>query len=324
MKLMKYLTIAAAVATVAAQIPTASAETNIYGSVRAELQSLDTDGGTNDSLDIEDRTSRLGIKGSTEINDDLKIFGRIEYGLSAGGEFRQGEDLGLRQAHFGLKGDFGTLTIGSQTPLWHKMVRGAYMSDGNDSFRHGTVRDDDLIQYINTNEGLKLGVEVSVEDEDGEDINHSTLGAEYKNKSFKIQAAVVKDNVGTTNGTLIGVRGWLYLDAVTLSAFHHNSSDDFDLYGVGGGNVGASTGGCAGEDRTTTGLYGRYKTGSHQFHARFATLDCDSASAENSVKVEYVNKFTKQARVWASIEQISSATGIAEPSLAGAGVRYDF
>ncbi|MGH1484893.1 MAG: porin [Cellvibrionaceae bacterium] len=321
MKLVKYIstvTIATAIAS------SAAAETKVYGSLRLALQDLDTDGGTTDSLDIEDRLSRIGVKGSSKLNNGLTIFGQIEYGLSAGGEFTQGEDLGLRLATVGFKGDFGKVSIGSQTPLWHKMVRGAYFSDGNDSLRHGTIRDDDLVQYMGKNGGFSYGAEVSFEAEDDEDINHYTAGASYGNKKFKLQAAVLKDNLGDNTGTLTGIRAWAYLGPVTLSAFHHNSPDDFDLYGVGGGYASASTGACAGEDRDTTGIYGRYKTGSNQFHARFATLDCDSDSAEESIKLEYVKFLSKKTRIWLAYEEISSEGTVAEPTIAEIGLRHDF
>jgi predicted porin len=321
MKLMKYIS---TIAVAGALATTAAAETKVYGSLRFALQDLDTDGGATDSLDIEDRLSRIGVKGSSKLPNGISIFGQIEYGLSEGGEFAQGSDLGLRLATVGFKGDFGKVTIGSQTPLWHKMVRGAYFSDGNDSLRHGTIRDDDLVQYMGKSGGFSYGAEVSFEGEDDEDINHYTAGLSYGNKKFKLQAAALKDNLGDNTGTLVGVRAWAYLGPVTLSAFHHSSPDDFDLYGVGGGYVGATTAGCAGEDRDTTGIFGRYISGNNQFRARFATLDCDSDSAEESFKVSYAKQLSKKTRIWISYEDISSEGDIAEPSITEIGLRHDF
>lgn len=303
----------------------AFAEAEAYGSLRIALQDLDTDTNSdNDSLDIEDRLSRIGVKGSTDLSNGIKVFGQIEYGLSEGQELTQGSDLGLRLALAGFSGGFGKVTVGSQAPLWHKMVRVAYFEDGTDSLRHGAVRDDDLLQYMGKTGNFSYGAEVSFEGEDGEDINHYTVGAAYGNKLFKLQAAALKDNLGDENGTLAGIRGWLYLGSFTLSAFYHSSPEDFDLYGVGDGYIGASTGGCAGEDRDTAGIYGSYKFNSNQIHARFASLDCDSDSAEDSFKIEYVRTLSKKTRLWLAYEQISSEDAIAEPTMLELGLRHDF
>ncbi len=300
------------------------AEITPYGSLRMALQNLDTDGGATDSLDIEDRLSRIGIKASTEFAEGVTIFGQIEYGLTEGGEFTQGADQSLRLALVGFKGDFGTLTIGSQTTLFHKMVRAAYFEDGNDSLRHGAIRDDDLVQYNRKIGALSFGAEVSFEDEDDEDINHYTAAVQYATDRFKLQAAVLKDNVGANTGTMTGVRAWGYMGPLTLSAFYHSSPDDFDLYAVGPGYVGASAAACNGQDRDTAGIYASYRAGKHQIHGRYAALDCDADSAEDSIKLEYVHHFNPKAAVWLAYEQISSEGAVAEPAIAELGLRYDF
>lgn len=312
------------------------ADTTAYASLRFVVQNLDT-GGANDALDIEDRLSRFGIKASSTLDNGASIFGRIEYGVRTQfGEFVEGDEgANLRHAHVGFKGDFGKITLGTQTTLFHKFVRGSYFSDGLDSLRHGAIREEDLVQYTGKSGAFKYGIEASLNDEtDGEDVNHYTTAASYGNKKVKIQVANIQDVAGTNQGDLTGVRGWAYFGPLTLSAFYHDSSEDFDtifIAGTGsvtGGNITSSAGinnACANQGRDTTGIYGSYKFGSNQIHARYANLECDGANGVDidSTKIEYVSFLSKKARVWLAYEDLSTNTGT-EPSLFEAGVRYDF
>ena len=304
--------------------PISAMDVTPYASLRLALQDLDSDDGSDDALDIEDRFSRVGINATTELTETIMLTGQIEYGLAESGELEQGSDTSLRHAYLEFSGDFGNVRIGSQDALWHRIVRGAYFSDSLDSLRHGAIRDDDLVQYLGQFEDFKLGGELSFEGEEGDDVNHATIGAEYKADQYKLQVALLEDNLGEDNGNLIGIRGWLMLDSWTWSAFWHSATDDFDLYEVSGGNVGAETESCNDQDRDTLGLYGSYRQEVHQYHARIAAFDCDADSAEHSYKFEYVNTITEQARLWASFEKISSDSGVPEPAIAEVGFRYDF
>ena len=295
-----------------------------YGSLRLALQNLDSDENDDDALDIEDRFSRLGLTGTIDLTETTMLSGWIEYGLAESGELEQGGDTALRLAFLEFDGPLGNLRIGSQDLLWHRYVRGAYMSDALDSLRHGAIRDDDLVQYNYRFDRIRVGAELSFEGEDGEDINQGTAAIEYRDENYRLQAAIMRDNLGENTGTLAGVRGWIYSGQWAWSAFYHHSTDDFDLYFVSGGNVGAETASCGGEERDTAGIYGRYRSGQHQYHARIADFDCASDSAEQSYKFEYIYYLAEQARLWASFEQISSASGVPEPSIGEIGFRFDF
>ena len=304
-----------------------------YGSARVGINSVDANI-ENDGADGRDFLSRFGVKGSQPINDSLKAVGQIEYGNAA----TQGSSGKLRLQFFGLEGDFGKLYYGSQTTVWHKFVRGAYFSDGNDSLRGGAIRDDDLLQYYYKNGGLTLGLAAQTENRDGDDIDQYQIGAEYKAGGAKFQAALAKDNRGDNTGTLLGLRAWYTTGNFTVSAMRHAATDDFDLYGFSSGytsvsvpktegtvtldasgnpalgtKTGSSTVGaltkCSGQDVATNALYGRYKSGSHQIHARYAVNDCEDSGDVSSVKVEYVRFLGKKARIWASYETFDSDDG---------------
>jgi predicted porin len=102
-------------------------KTSFYGSLRLGIDYVDA-GTVDDAANGRDFLSRIGAKASVSLTDSLTGIGKIEYGLRGddGVNFDQNDKPGMHQVYIGLKGDFGAVTYGSQTILWHKFVRGAY------------------------------------------------------------------------------------------------------------------------------------------------------------------------------------------------------
>jgi len=317
-------------------------KTSFYGSLRlgADFVDANTD---DDALNGRDFLSRIGTKASVDLGDGLTGLAVVEYGLRGDDNvnFSQNNKPGLRQVLVGVKGDFGKITYGSQTILWHKFVRGAYFSDGLDSLRQGAIRDDDFLQWEKKSGNWKFGAALQTEKQDGDSFDQYQAAVEYKAGPVKLQAALAKDQQGDNNGSLYGVRGWYNIsDSVTVSAFHHQASEDFDIYGgnssgnvklkstASGNDVGGVTS-CKNEDRSTTGIYGKWKQGKNQVHARYAVNACDMKGDVSSIKVEYIRYLSKKFRLWASFEQLDSddtrlpSTGddLSEFQL---GARFDF
>ncbi|MCG7872841.1 MAG: porin [Candidatus Thiodiazotropha lotti] len=120
MKKVLSLAIAAALVAPAA----AMADATIYGKVRQSLDIVDfSDAGGDDEIQINNRTSRLGVKGSEDLGNGLTGVYKIEYGVNistnvGGNEFAGNGALGARNAFVGLAGGFGTVVLGRHdTPL---------------------------------------------------------------------------------------------------------------------------------------------------------------------------------------------------------------
>ncbi|GAA6171006.1 hypothetical protein NBRC116592_06760 [Colwellia sp. KU-HH00111] len=317
-------------------------KTSFYGSLRLGVDYVDA--GTNDdAANGRDYLSRIGVKSSVALTDSLTGIAKVEYGLRGDDNvnFAQNNKPGLRQVFVGVKGDFGTVTYGSQTILWHKFVRGAYFSDGLDSLRQGAIRDDDFLQWEKTSGNWRFGAALQTEKQDGDSFDQYQLAAQYKAGPVKLQAALAADQRGENTGNLYGVRAWYNVsDKVTVSAFYHLAEEDFDIYGGNSsgnvnlksteesGNVGSVTA-CKTEERSTTGLYGKWKSGKNQIHARYAINSCDIKGDVSSVKVEYVRALSKKFKVWAAYEQMDSddsrlpSTG-EDMSELQFGARFDF
>ncbi len=317
-------------------------KTSFYGSLRLGADFVDA-GTSDDAANGRDFLSRVGAKASVDLGNGLTGLALVEYGLRGDDSvnFSQNNKPGLRQALVGLKGDFGKVTFGSQTILWHKFVRGAYFSDGLDSLRQGAIRDDDFLQWEKKSGNWKFGAALQTEKQDGDSFDQYQAAVEYKAGPLKLQAALAADKRGENTGNLYGVRGWYNVsDSVTVSAFYHLAEEDFDIYGgnssgnvklkstLSGNDVGGVTS-CKNEERSTTGIYGKWKQGKNQFHARYAVNACDIKGDVSSVKVEYVRYYSKKFRLWASFEQLDSdesrlpSTG-KDMSEFQLGARFDF
>lgn len=317
-------------------------KTSFYGSLRLGMDYVDADT-ADDAANGRDFLSRIGAKASVEITDSLTGIGKVEYGLRGDDNvnFSQNNEAGMRQVYVGLKGDFGTVTYGSQTILWHKFVRSAYFSDGNDSLRQGAIRDDDFLQWERTSGNWRYGAALQTEKQDGDSFDQYQLAAQYSNGPVKLQAALAADQRGDNTGNLYGVRAWYKAsDSVMLSAFYHLAEDDFDIYaGNSSGNVrlkstttsgdvgGVTT--CTTEERSTAGVYGKWRVDQNQLHLRYAVNACDLSGDVSSIKVEYVRYLSNKFRFWASFEQLdnddsrvpSTSEDMSEVQL---GARFDF
>ena len=314
------------------------------GSLRLGFDFVDA-GTDDDAVNGRDYLSRITATAKKRVADGVALVGTIEYGLRSDNlvDFQQNTDPTLRLAYVGVQSDeYGSLYYGSQTIVFHRFVRGSYFSDGLDSTRLGSIRDDDMLQYYYSKGPLTIGAATQTENQDGDSFDQFQVGAEYDFDVAKLQVAGVKDNRGTNKGTLWGVRGWVYpAKGVTLSAYRHQQTDDFDLYGGSTGTVrlrDAATEGrvdgipnCSGEARSTTGVFGSYRSGSNEILGRYAVDSCDISGDVNSYKAEYVRHLSKDARVWIGYEQLENDTLRAPSSSSGesmsqiqVGVRYDF
>ncbi|MES2261717.1 MAG: porin [Pseudomonadota bacterium] len=113
--------------------------------------------------------SRLGFRGSEEVGDGMAVFFVLENGFNPdNGTAGQGNRLFGRQAALGLKGAYGTLTLGRQNNM---TLYGALDSDviGPNLFSVASLdpylansRSDNAIGYLGRRAGIALGLTYSL------------------------------------------------------------------------------------------------------------------------------------------------------------------
>ena len=103
----KLLAIAVAAALTA---PAAMAETTLYGKLHATAGQVKTNGVKDNG--VESHNSRIGVKGSTELDNGLSATYGLEYALDLDGEGKSGTSLTSRNTFVGVKGGFGEVRVG--------------------------------------------------------------------------------------------------------------------------------------------------------------------------------------------------------------------
>ena len=137
--------------------------------------------------DLNRSVARFGIRGTEDLNGGLQAFYRFEFNVTDAGVTAK---EGTRYAYLGLKGDFGTLTLGRQKSIF------ATATDFNDNFQdtyfkyhHGPNRLSKVISYVSPDiYGFKIGASMILDGDnsvittsDSKGIDAWEAGAFYEN-----------------------------------------------------------------------------------------------------------------------------------------------
>lgn len=136
--------IALAVAGIVAA-PMASADIGAYGSIRHGL--IQTDDGTDTSMDFSQRGSRIGFKGETDLGNGMTAFGKYEWAVQSQ---KAGTAATVRHGIVGLKGDFGKVVLGQQWHTYYDNVNSAVDIANWNSGYYSVGRTGEAVSYSNT------------------------------------------------------------------------------------------------------------------------------------------------------------------------------
>ena len=107
-----------ALGVLAAVVGVAQAEntTTLYGSMaHSVVVAKKFNGDEKNNWDLDRSVARFGIRGNEDLSSGLQVFYRFEFNAYDNG--LSGKE-GTRYAYLGLRGDFGTLTLGRQDTLF--------------------------------------------------------------------------------------------------------------------------------------------------------------------------------------------------------------
>ncbi|MFZ2288742.1 MAG: porin [Halopseudomonas yangmingensis] len=301
-----------ALTALAAAIPAvAMADVSIYGRANVSVDFLD-DGADYSETNLSSNASRLGFKGSHEINPNLTAFFQIEQQInfSSGESDSSSTNFATRDTFVGLKGGFGSVQMGRfDSPF--KAARGPanLFSDQLGDMRNLTrvrnarfdERYDNTIEYttpsINGFSG-KLGYSVHETTVAGEDLDTDTLSLSLNYAGSALEAALAyeKAEEDTRRGERDGIRfaaGYKVTDAFKAVAFYQT---------VDYKNAAVTD---AVRDQLTSdtyGLGGEFKVGANTaLKAMWMTRDADADNYDSDMWVVGVeHKLDKAVRVYAN------------------------
>ena len=201
--LMKKSIIALAVAGAMTAPMVAQADATLYGSLRVQI--ADADG---KELDIQDNTSRIGIKATSELFSGATAIAHFEsYANTESGAF--GTPGKGRLAYVGATGDFGTVTVGRQwlpAYLWtvgKTDIMAAASTETTHSYGTGG-RQGNSAAYISPDlAGLKIAAAIVARDAAGvdaggntpNDIDASHLAANYSMGGFGVALSTLQYDI---------------------------------------------------------------------------------------------------------------------------------
>ncbi|MGL5585497.1 MAG: porin [Plesiomonas sp.] len=198
---------------------------DLYGSVTGDYHFA-----SNHNADMYQRGdqsyARLGLKGTTQINNNLQGFGHVEYNLATNQDSNFNGPSQLRLAYVGLKDDrYGSISYGRNwgvsydvtgytdvLPEWGEDTQG-YMPEATNNYSgsaptlFGNGRSDGVLQYRNNWDNFNLALQLLAPNDsyDGDSSNH--------NYSRMVE-----------NGTGYGIAMSYDLDmGVTLGATYNNA-----------------------------------------------------------------------------------------------------
>lgn len=219
----------------------AQAETSIYGSIRYDYNNMKKEIAREDGVpvgkvnnasrvsDLQDRGSRIGIKGSEDLGNGLALVFKLEWGFN--GMETNAEDLNKgggfknRIAMIGLAGDFGTFAVGRlDNPFKQTIVDGSVIDDFNSQWSNSSAN-----AAFNQGFGLANG--------DLDRVGNALAYITPEFSGFSANAAIIMDS----NKELAGAFGKeKHVDVWTLNAQYQH---DLGFYGKAGyiqGKLGAA------------------------------------------------------------------------------------
>lgn len=268
---MKKKLLALVIGAAAAAPAVALADVSIYGRAHVSVDFLD-DGADYSETNLSSNSSRLGFKGSHEINPDLKAFFQIEQQINfTTGASSGGTDFATRDTFVGLSGNFGAIQLGRfDSPF--KTARGPFnifgdqVGDMNNLARvtNGRLdeRYDNTIQYTTPKFGnfsakvaysLYKGQSLNTTDTtaNNEDSDAFSLSLNYAGGPLEAALGYEKVEEDTLRGEADSIRAaaaYKIADAFKLVGFYQTTDYEgyttttsaqrdagtFNVYGLGG------------------------------------------------------------------------------------------
>lgn len=252
-----------AIAIVAGMSAPVLADTTLYGQLHASVDLMDGAAGSLETT-VASNSSRIGVKGSAELNAGLKAIYQAEWGMDTGGGTGP-NGLSNRNQVVGLAGGFGAVLIGRHdTPLktvgrkadlfWSTQLgqNRSIVNRNLDGVAGLDLRADNVIAYQTPKMGGFQSLAAYVTDVGGNDDDSAfsingfynagplMLGAGYETRDTVATAGTESDNYRLMGSYKIGaakVVGFFQNQDVTGA-----KTADADTWGIGGSyNLGAGT-----------------------------------------------------------------------------------
>lgn len=286
-----------------------AADVNLYGKANLSLQSSDE--GEGSFVEVKSNASRIGFKGSHDLEHGLTVIYQAEFGVDLDGDSER--NFTSRNQYVGLAGSFGEVLLGkNDTMLRQSQGKAVLFNDLSGDIKvlwSGKNRLSDTVSYKTpTFNNFRVGVtyvaEESVEVDDG--VSAAIFYGDAKLKKSKIFASIAVDS--KVNGRDIKratvqahVGGGVTLGAILQTEERVDGSDGRD-----GVMVSA-----------------KYKVNKITYKGQYQTANFDSGDNRSGISVGADYAFDKRTKLYTFYTSFDMDSEADEDFLA-LGIEYKF
>jgi predicted porin len=307
---MKFKTSAIALAVagiVAAPVAVQAGADEVYASARVGLQNTDTGGAAD--FNLQNMSSRFGMRGETDLGNGITSFGRFEWSVGDGA-------IGLRHRYVGLKGDFGSVLLGQTNHTFFKHVVGPldnpWWYSGTNMLDYRS-RDDNGLTYAGSAGAVNFGATAFFV-ADGEETTPDALefGASFGvgDMTIGVALATVDEDGG------IGTQG---------GAGATDGTEDIIAFTVSGIALGDATFGVGMQIQDDdSGLVADLGIGNIYVHIEQLSLDAADTDSMQ-ITVGYTQSLGRKTSVWYEFATLDADTDDDDDDVTffGATLKYD-
>ncbi|MDP7591326.1 MAG: porin [Litorilituus sp.] len=291
---------------------------DIYG--RANLSIQSSDEGEGHFSEVKSNASRIGLKGSYELNENLEVVYKAEFEVDFDGD---GDVWKARNQYVGLKGTFGEVLLGkNDTMLKQSQGKTDLFSDLNGDIKYlwvGENRLSDTLTYKSPSfSGFQLGATYQAEDQvNGKDsLSVAAFYGDKKLKKSTIFASVAYDSE-VKGKSKDGGAGSGYYDTVRATVQGKVSGVTLGLMIQNQENIetGAKMNGVM--------VSAKYNVGATTVKGQYQMADHKEGDDRSGITAGVDYKLAKSTKVYAYYTSFDMDTANDEDYLA-AGIQFNF
>lgn len=283
----------------------ALAEADIYGKANVSFQS--SDDGSGSVTEVVSNASRIGLKGSEDLDSGLKAIYQFEFEVAVDdGNNSNGETFSQRNIYVGLQGNFGTVKMGKfDSPLKSAQNKVDLFNDMEGDIKNlitvNDQRPSNVLQYSSPEAPIVATIAYISSEVDGNDDGVSASVA-YTNDNLYVAVAMDQDVAAQDSDAVRGVVQY--------------TMGDWQF----GGLVEESDSGAGSESGFLVSA--QYKMNDWALKAQYGTSDIEEQGGESlSLGADY--KLAKPVTVYGFVTTLDSDAGTDE-AYVGTGIEYKF
>ena len=305
----------------------------VYGKLNIALNNNGSDGVNEKEIDLISNSSRLGLKGQLEMQDDLVGLYQIEYQIDpVDGHARdevRGENGEIkvtdstftqRNSYVGLKGSFGTLKLGKHdTPLKKASLKVDLFNDLKGDIKNITDGENRITSFLGYDSpvfggGVSISVSLSKGKDDG--VIGTDLDGEFGTNlsaSLKYDIEVIQFVIATEKASIKGFdhnRLGMMIPAgpVTIGLIHTTTE--------------STVGNSVDYDATTISIAGKVADGNGRVKFQYGTSD--KSAGLTQTQIGYDHKLFKNFKILAYHTVRSQDAANSDDAHTGLGIEYKF